>query len=247
MHQHYRTQAIFLKKDDRGEADRIFTVFTRDFGKIEVNGRAIRKITSKLRAGAEIFYLSEIEFIQGKTRKTLTDVLVIEKFLILRTKLHRLRTAYQIAAMFDKLVRGEEKDERLWELLKETFERINDSLEFRVSRLIGGQASFVIYYSFFWNLLAILGYEPDLYYCSICRKQLAAGKLYLDINGGGLVCAACFTQHQFGNTLQLIKTDTIKLLRLFLKKDQVLLAKLKITSEHKADIKKFSDSYLATL
>ena len=71
--------------------------------------------------------------------------------------------------------------------------------------------------------------------------------MYLDINGGGLVCAACFTQHQFGNTLQLIKTDTIKLLRLFLKKDQVLLAKLKITSEHKADIKKFSDSYLATL
>ena len=80
----YRTQGFILKKEDRGETDQLFTIFTRDFGKLEVLGKAIRKISSKLRSGMEIFYLSEIEFIQGKTYKTLTDIFLIKKFQNLR-------------------------------------------------------------------------------------------------------------------------------------------------------------------
>jgi len=66
MFVHYRTQGLILKKEDQGEADLLFTIYTKDFGKLEILGRAIRKISSKLRSGAEIFYLSEVEFIQGK-------------------------------------------------------------------------------------------------------------------------------------------------------------------------------------
>ncbi|NQU82868.1 MAG: recombination protein O N-terminal domain-containing protein, partial [Parcubacteria group bacterium] len=77
---HYRTRGFFLKNEARGEADEIFTLFTSDFGRIRVLGRAIRKITSKLRSGAGLFYYSEIEFIQGKQYKTLTDAVLIDKF-----------------------------------------------------------------------------------------------------------------------------------------------------------------------
>ena len=31
---HYRTKGIFIKKAARGEADEIFTVYTKDFGKL---------------------------------------------------------------------------------------------------------------------------------------------------------------------------------------------------------------------
>ncbi len=77
---HYRTCGFVIKKNDIAEADRIFTVFSQDFGKIKILGKAIRKITSKLKSGIDTFYLSEIEFIQGKTYKTLTDSVVLEKF-----------------------------------------------------------------------------------------------------------------------------------------------------------------------
>lgn len=80
MFVHHRTKAIVLKKVDRKEADQLFTLYTEDFGKLTVLGRAIRKISSKLRSGIEIFYLSEIEFIQGKAYKILTDAVLIEKF-----------------------------------------------------------------------------------------------------------------------------------------------------------------------
>ena len=49
----------------------------------------------------EIFYLSEIEFIQGKNYKTLTDVLTIEKFKNVREDLEKLKIAYQITKLTD--------------------------------------------------------------------------------------------------------------------------------------------------
>ena len=76
MFLNYRTKGFIFKKEDRGEADQLFTIYTKDFGKLEILGKAIRKISSKLRSGAETFYLSEIEFIQGKTYKTLTDAIL---------------------------------------------------------------------------------------------------------------------------------------------------------------------------
>ena len=107
---HYRSQGFILKKENLSESDQLFTIYTEDFGKLEILGKAIRKIKSKLRSGADIFYLSDIEFIQGKTHKTLTDAIVIEKFENLRKHLKRLQIAYKIAEVFDELVKGQEKD-----------------------------------------------------------------------------------------------------------------------------------------
>ena len=51
---HYRTQCLILKKENQGEADQLFCVFCKNFGKLEILGKSIRKISSKLRQGAEI-------------------------------------------------------------------------------------------------------------------------------------------------------------------------------------------------
>ena len=76
----YKTKAFILKKTERGEADEALTVFSREFGRIEILAKSVRKIASKLRPGVEIFYLSDIEFIQGKTYKILTEAIAIKKF-----------------------------------------------------------------------------------------------------------------------------------------------------------------------
>jgi len=44
MFTYYRAQGFILKKEDRGEADRIFTIYTKDFGKLELLAKAVRKI-----------------------------------------------------------------------------------------------------------------------------------------------------------------------------------------------------------
>ena len=168
---HYRTQGFFIKKVDRGEADQFFTVYTKDFGKLEILGKAIRKIKSKLRGGAELFYLSEIEFIQGKTHKTLTDAIVGDGFLNIRRDLGRLRIAYQIAEVLDNLTPEEEKDEKIWQLLNEVFTRLNN-WKIENSLKIENCKLKIIYYYFFWNLVSILGYQPELQKDFLCGKKI---------------------------------------------------------------------------
>ena len=76
----YKTRAFVFKKNDRNESDRMFSVFTDEFGKLDIFAKAIRKINSKLRKDFDIFYFSDIEFVQGKNVKTLIDAARIKKF-----------------------------------------------------------------------------------------------------------------------------------------------------------------------
>jgi DNA repair protein RecO (recombination protein O) len=161
---HYRTFGLILDKENRGDADQLFTIYTKDFGKLEILGKAIRKASSKLRPGAEIFYLSEIEFIQGKVYKTLTDAILIEKFANIKADLKRLKVSYKISQILNDLVKGQESDEKIWYLLKETFKKLN-KLE------IAGEKLELLYYYFFWNLISLLGYQPELRADSICGKR----------------------------------------------------------------------------
>jgi len=140
----YRTLGFVFKKEDKGEADQIFKIFTKDFGKVEVLAKGIRKISSKLRPQIDIFYLSEIEFIQGKIYKRLIGAFCVEKFKNLRRSFKRLSIAYQTCEALDKLIKGEEKDERIWKLILEVFISL-DKEKFKVCSLV--------YFIFSGNLL----------------------------------------------------------------------------------------------
>ena len=151
MFLNYRTQGLILKKEDRGEADRLFTVYTKDFGKLRILARSVRKISSKLRSGAEIFYLSELEFIQAKRHKTLTGAVPIEDFKNLRSDLNRMKVAYQIAEALDDFIKGPEADSRIWNLLLKVFRRL-DSQKFPPENLK------LLYRYFLFNFLSLMGY-----------------------------------------------------------------------------------------
>jgi DNA repair protein RecO (recombination protein O) len=239
---HYRTQGIFLKKEDRGEADQLFTIFTKDYGKLEILGKAIRKIKSKLRSGAELFYFSEIEFIQGKTYKILTDTILIDKFKNLRQNPQKLEIAYKITEALDSLTGQEESDKKLWQLLLETFQKLN------AYNLLPDTCN-LIYYYFLWNLFSFLGFKPELYNCSICGKKLLPETFWLLPKEGGIICWQCFGKlpDEEKKLAKEISVDTVKILRIFLLEDWQILLKLKITAEAKENLKEISKLYLSFL
>jgi len=234
---HYRTLGLILKKENRGEANQLFTIYTRDLGKLEILGKAIRKISSKLRSGADIFYLSEIEFIQGKACKTLTDAISISKFENLRKNPLRLRIAYKISEILDNLIRGQEADEKIWQLLNETFRRL-DTLS-----LVGDRLS-LIYYYFLWNFLSVLGYQPELYQCAICQKKLKPEKIYFSQKEKGIICQNC---SEGVKPTKEIKIEIVKILRVILKKDWQTLSKLKIEPQYINSLALISKEYLSSV
>jgi len=161
MSLYFRTQGIVLGKQDIGEADRVFTVFCKDFGKLRLRAVSARKITSKLRGGLELFYCSEIAFVQGKTHKTITDTVLLESFPKLRADIQSMRVMNRVAEIADEIIKGQEADQRIWDLLGETLWLLN-----RPS-LNAAERNMAAYY-FLWNLLRITGYAPSI---SALEKQ----------------------------------------------------------------------------
>jgi len=231
MFVHYRTKGFVFKKVDRGESAQLFSVYAKDFGKLKILGRGIRKISSKLRSGIELFYLSEIEFIQGKSYKTLTDAIAIEKFKDLKKNLVKLEVAYRITGLLDDLIKGEEKDKGVWDLLIEVFNKLNDS-DFKNSELI--------YYYFFWNFLSLLGYKPEMYFCSVCENKLKAEKLYFSPNNGGIICKNCFKDKKSDME---INPETVKIIRIVISNNIKVIPRLSINKKDIESLKEASDNY----
>jgi len=244
---HYRTQAFVFKKEDRQEADRIFTLFTRDFGRVEVTARAIRRLASKLRSGIEIFSLSEIEFIQSNYRNTLTDAIKIGKLPDIPLVPEKIEIANKVSAIVDNFIGGQETDQKIWDLLVDFFQKLNDCR-------FPNTNYHVVYFYFFWNFIAVLGYGPQLLQCAHCSQALNPANLYFSNKEGGVICLMCVKSD---NQSQRIHQDVVKILRIILSSQNgVLLAgknipvggweiilKLKIEKNHQESLELISKQY----
>ncbi len=254
----YKTKAIFLEKKDRGEADRMFTVFSKEFGKLDILGKGIRQIKSKLRSGADNFYFSDIEFIQGKAYKTLTEAILLDKFSNIGKELPRLEAAAKIAQAATILVPKEEKDENVWLLLFNGFKQINDLEHSKVFLNLLCQY-------FLWNMFFLLGHSPELCHCAVCGRKLFPETFFFVPEEGGIVCWRCIktieekikqrganqsgkgaegTQKKKKECIRQIKVGTVKIIKFFLKNEISLLKRLKIEKEDKDNLEEITDFYL---
>jgi DNA repair protein RecO (recombination protein O) len=233
----YRTEAFSFKKEDTGEFDELFSFYTKDFGKIEVLARGIKKMKSKLRGSVDLFTLSKIEFVQGKTFKTLTDALLIERFNSIKKNLFKLKLVFAISDFLDSLLIAQEKDEKIWNLIIETLFLIENSKN-EISLLR------IYYYYFFWNLVSFLGYKPELYFCFFCQKRIRPNKIYFIPSEGSLVCQSCAKK---GENLIKVEPETIKILRILLEKEPAFLKKLKIKNQYFKGLDKITKEFFSSL
>lgn len=234
---HYRTKGIVLKKRDRGESDQFFIVFTEDFGKIKILARAVRKITSKLRPAAEPGYYVEIEFIEGRSHKTLTDAVLLQKYSNARNSIAKLRIVFLITDIVDDFTGLQEKDRACFRNLKRSLEELD---EFSV-KSDGGLAIF--YFYFLWNFIKHEGYLPELYCCTLCGDKAKKEKLFFSPSQGGIVCRICFPRMGRGSTIS-IEIDTLKALRFFLEKDWDSAKRLKMDNASLRNMRRVSTYYL---
>lgn len=233
----FRDIGFVFKKEENGEYDFLFKIFSKDFGKVEVLGKGIRKINSKLKYQINLFSLVEFEFVQGRFFKRLTGVIAIERFKNLKQNIRALSLSYYIGEILDKLIIREEKDIMIFNLILNEFKILNDvNLPFRVH--------YLSYYYFFWNLASLLGYSPNLYSCCVCDKMVRSQKIYFNVKEGGLMCFHCFQNTMSGF---LVSQNLIKILRIINSKDFHILQRLKIGKKEIGELKYISNLYLSFL
>ena len=73
MHPIYHTDAIVLGSAERGEADKVFFLFTREQGLLRVTATGIRKLASKLRYGLQDYDVASVGLVRGKNSWRLTS------------------------------------------------------------------------------------------------------------------------------------------------------------------------------
>ncbi len=227
----YHTEGIVIKEENYGEADRFFTVFTKDFGKIRVMAKGIRKIKAKLRSGLQFFNHIYLEFVRGKYFYTAIEAINIDNFQNLKKEPEKLKILFHISNILNKLLK-EGRDERIWDLLLRILNKMKEQ------RFSGSRLDLLLRY-FEWNLLDILGYHPELHHCVVCRSRLKEERLYFSAKEGGILCFRCRDKDKEAKQIDI---NTIKILRLILGQKKEILEKLKTGNGKK--IKEISRHYL---
>ncbi len=125
----YKTQGIIIKNINSGETDRLLTVYTKDFGKLLLKAKAIRKKQAKLKGHLELFSYVHLMAIPTKSWPLITGAELIRGFLFLHRSLPALAASYYLAEIIDRLMIGPERDERIWNTILLAFCQLNKKEE----------------------------------------------------------------------------------------------------------------------
>jgi DNA repair protein RecO (recombination protein O) len=147
-----KTRGIVLKRTNYGEADRIVTLLTPDYGKLRLMARGVRKPKAKLAGGIELFSVSDVSFIRGKGEiGTLISTRLAKHYGQIVNDIARVQTGYDLLKQLDQVTEDEPEDE-YFELLEQALKALDEA----------GVDLVLIRAWFGARLLKLSGHEPNL-------------------------------------------------------------------------------------
>lgn len=117
----YSTDGIILRRADVAEHDSLFTIYTKDFGKIKALALGIKKESARLKGHLEPLSLSSLFLVSAHNGLRLTGASLINFFPTIRCNVDNLRAAFYITAAVDGQCFERERDENLWNLILGAF------------------------------------------------------------------------------------------------------------------------------
>jgi len=147
---HLKLDGIILKRKNIGEADRILTVFTRQYGKMHIKAKGVRKISSKRASHIEPLNTTSMTIYKGQGMPVLMEAVAAKQYGEIKENLQKLGLAYHLCELVDGLCPENQENEKVFFLLQETFARLTQQ----------ENASLLIH-AFEVELLSLLGYYSE--------------------------------------------------------------------------------------
>ncbi len=121
------TSAIILGRTDYGEADRILTLLTPDHGKLHLLAKGVRRVKSKLAGGIELFSVSTVTFVNGRSGMgTLISTRLHKHYRHIVEDLDRTMAGYELIKQLNKITE-DEPESAYFDLLQQAFEALDDA------------------------------------------------------------------------------------------------------------------------
>jgi DNA repair protein RecO (recombination protein O) len=108
----HTTEGLIISFRPLREADRVYSILTRDLGLIRATAIGVRKDASKLRGSLEPLTLASLSLVRGKEYWRLTSAQVIATIPSTPEMLRPL-------ALLEKLVQGESAHQELFDMVRE--------------------------------------------------------------------------------------------------------------------------------
>src|SRR5438093_1867006 len=173
----YRDRAVVLRKLDYGEADRIFTLLTRDHGKVGAIAKGARRQESKLGPSLELY--GHIDVLLAKGRGELDVVAQVQRVPGYRIEgsVELMAHAAVIAELAERVCEDRHPVDGVYELTVASLDELaRESDPRRASAW------------FLMQALDLLGYAPQLMACASCEKPLPAQPAAFSPAAGGFLC-----------------------------------------------------------
>lgn len=213
----YKTSAIVLRQRRLGDADKIVTFYSANFGKIDAVAKGVRRITSRLAGHVEPLSHGNFMFAHGRNLDVVTQVQTIETFEVVRDDLDRLSRALYVAELVDRATEERAENFALYHLLLNTLRRLAQPNDLDLTVRF-----------FEMGLLAELGYRPQLDSCAGCHRALPAGDATWAPSVGGVVCLEC---RPVDAPVRSLSPNALHVLRLLQKGDIAEIARLELAEE----------------
>jgi len=177
----YRDEAIVLRAQKLGEADRIVTLLTREHGKVRAVGKGVRRTSSRFGSRLEPFMVIDLQLYSGRSLDTVTQVETIGAFARpISADYSRYTVGTAMLETADRLVEAEhEPSLQQYVLLVAAVRSLAE----------GAHAPGLVLDSYLLRALAVAGWAPSFTDCARCgepgpHRAFAAGS-------GGAVCPSC--------------------------------------------------------
>lgn len=210
------SKAVILTRTDYGEADRIITFLTPEHGKVRAMAKGVRKAKSKLAGGIELFSVSDITVIKGRSElHTLVSTRLDKHFGNIVTDIDRTMLGYDMLKILSRVLEDEGGPE-FYELLVNSQEML-DNLSAPKDL---AEASYLL------QLMRLLGHLPNFTHDIKGDEMAPGGRFQFSLDDMGFFASDSgpYTQNH------------IKLLRLLSHNPPEMLLKVANLKEYLADL-----------
>jgi DNA repair protein RecO (recombination protein O) len=177
----YRVEAVVLRHNDWGEADRILALYTRERGKLRVVAKGARRIKSRKAGHIEPFTRVTLQLARGRDLPIVTQAETVEAYLPLHDELAKTGQAAYTVELLDRFTYEDAtENQSIFRLLTDTLSRIASEPDPWLA---------VRFYEV--HLLGLLGFRPLLFECANCGKPVQALDQFFSAVQGGVLCPKC--------------------------------------------------------
>ncbi len=222
-----------LRRADFGEADRLLTLFTREYGKIRAIAKGARKPQSRKTGHVELFMRTRFLIAEGRNLDIVTQAEMVEAYAALRDDLVRTTYASYAVELLDRFTADEDRNPQLYDLLAEMLRRLARSRNLLVAAR-----------TYELHLLSLLGYRPQLFQCVSCGESIEERDQFFSAELGGLLCPNC--RRADANAIE-ISGAAVKVLRFLQTRQWSAVQNLQLRRELHSELEAAMSYYLTYL